>query len=298
VEVSNPDRVLFPADGLTKAQVVDYYLAVAEAMLPHIEGRPLTLQRFPKGIGGGGFMQKNASKHFPDSIQRVEVPKEGGTTNHPVCDSADDLAYLANQGTITFHIWTSRLPTLETPDRLVLDLDPSDKNVPPREAARAARQVLEDIGLAPGLMTTGSSGYHVVARIQPEHDYEKVGHASRLLAGIVAARHPEQMTTEFLKKKRRGRVFVDWLRNRWAQSVVSAWSLRPRDGAPVAMPIAWDEMEETDPGRWTLADAPGRIDSPDPWPGPQTLDLDAVASLADQHEVPADQPFDRFGRDR
>lgn len=298
MEVSNPDKVLFPSEGITKRHLVDYYGAVAGVMLPHLGGRPLTLQRFPKGIAEGGFMQKNASKHFPSSIRRVEVPKEGGSTNHPVCDTPDDLLYLANQGTITFHIWTSRLPDLGRPDRLVLDLDPPPGSEPPRTAAEAARRALEDVGLSPGLMTTGSSGYHVVAQIRAEHDFDGVSHAARLLAGVIAARHPGEMTTEFLKTERGGRVFVDWLRNRWAQTVVAPWSVRPLEGAPVAMPIRWDELGTTSPGRWTIADAPTRAGAPDPWPSEAGLDLDVVERLASDHGVRADEPFDRFGRRR
>lgn len=294
MEVSNPDKVLYPEDGITKGEIVAYYEAVAEAMVPHLRGRPLTLERYPDGIGTKGFMQKNASKHFPKSIRRVEVPKEGGTTNHPLCDSADDLAYLANQGTITIHIWTARQPHLDHPDRLVLDLDPAEGAEPPRDAAGAARRVLEDIGLSSGLMTTGSSGYHVVARIEPDHDYDVVGEASRLLAGVMAVRHPDQMTTEFRKVALDGRVFVDWLRNRWAQSVVSPWSLRPRVSAPVAMPIAWDELATTDPGRWTLNDASQRLSLDDPWPPSGRLDPSRVIELAEEHDVSFSEPFDRF----
>lgn len=294
--MSHPEKVLYPADGITKGEVVEYYRTVAEAMLVHLRGRPLTLQRFPNGIDEPGFMQKNASKYFPESIERVEVPKEGGTTIHPLCDTPDDLVYLANQNTITFHIWTSRTPDLLRPDRLVLDLDPPKGGDPPREAARAARKVMEDIGLSPGVMTTGSSGYHVVALIEQEHDYEAIGKVARLLAGVVAARHPDDMTTEFLKKDRAGRVFVDWLRNRWAQSTVCPWSLRPRPGAPVAMPITWEELDDTDPQRWTLRDAPERLDREDPWPPAKSLDLDVVEELAEAHDVDADEPFDRFGR--
>lgn len=294
MEVSNADKVLYPDDGITKGEVVAYYEAVAEVMVPQLKGRPLTLERYPDGIGTKGFMQKNASKHFPASIERVEVPKDGGTTNHPLCDSTDDLIYLANQGTITFHIWTARLPHLERPDRLVLDLDPAEGAEPPREAARAARQVLEDIGLTSGLMTTGSSGYHVVAPIDPDHDYDVVGEASRLLAGVIAVRHPEETTTEFRKAARERRVFVDWLRNRWAQSVVSSWSLRPRPGAPVAMPITWDELATTEPARWKLNEAPDRMAEPDPWPPAGRLDPQRVADLAEEHGVSFSQPFDRF----
>jgi bifunctional non-homologous end joining protein LigD len=294
MEVSNPDKLLYPDDGITKADVVAYYERVADAMVPHLEGRPLTLERYPDGVGTKGFMQKNASKHFPETIERVEVPKEGGTTNHPLCDSPDDLVYLANQGTLTFHVWTARLPDLNRPDRLVLDLDPAEDADPPRQAAEAARQVLADVGLEAGLMTTGSRGYHVVARIAPDHDYEAVGEASRLLAGIVAARHPDETTTEFRKAARDGRVFVDWLRNRRAQSVVSAWSLRPRPAAPVAMPIAWEELETTDPNRWNMENAAERLASEDPWPAAGSLDLDRVATLADEHNVAYSEPFDRF----
>lgn len=294
MEVSNPDKVLYPDDGITKAEIIAYYESVAEAMLPHLKGRPLTLERYPDGIGTKGFMQKNASKHFPKSIERVEVPKEGGTTNHPLCDSTDDLVYLANQGTITFHIWTARQPHLDRPDRLVLDLDPAEGAESPRGAAQAARVVLEDVGLETGLMTTGSRGYHVVARIEPNHDYDVVGEASRLLAGVVAVRHPDQMTTEFRKAAREGRVFVDWLRNRWAQSVVSAWSLRPRPSAPVAMPITWEELATTEPGRWTVKDAAERLGRHDPWPPPGKLDPQRVVEVAEAHDVSFSEPFDRF----
>lgn len=296
VEVSSPDKVMFPADGYTKADVVGYYEKVAPVMLPHLEGRPLTLQRYPDGIHGDGFMQKNASSHFPESIRRVEVPKEGGTTNHPLIDTAEDLMYLANQGTITFHIWTSRLPHLDRPDRLVLDLDPPEGGGPPREASATARSVLGEVGLSSALMTTGSSGFHVVAPIRPDHDFEAVGHLARLLAGVVAARIPDTATTEFLKKNREGRVFVDWLRNRWAQSAVCPWSLRPLDGAPVAMPLSWDELGEADPQGWDIRSAPDRMGVIEAWPEPADLDPEAIEALADGHEVTYDEPFDRFGR--
>lgn len=295
MEVSNPDRVVYPDDGITKGEVVGYYETVAEAMVPELEGRPLTLQRFPSGIDGEGFMQKNASKHFPASIERIEVPKEGGTTNHPLCDSPADLVYLANQGTITFHIWTARLPDLTKPDRIVLDLDPPDSaRQPPRAAAEQARQVLSEVGLDSGLMTTGSRGYHVVAPVEPDHDYDAVGHAARLLAGVLAVRHPKTLTVEFHKKERANRVFVDWLRNRWAQSVVAPWSLRPRRGAPVATPLSWDELDSTNPDAWTLRNAPQRLGGKHSWPKPGQLDPDRVDKLAEENDVFIDEPFDRF----
>ncbi|MFP3915361.1 MAG: hypothetical protein ACLFWM_10840, partial [Actinomycetota bacterium] len=160
-----------------------------------------------------------------------------------------------------------------------------------------AREVMGEAGLAPGLMATGSSGYHVVARIEPEHDYAVVGRAARQLAGVMAARRPEEATTEFLKRDREGRVFVDWLRNRWAQSVVSPWSLRPRDGAPVAMPLDWEELDDTDPDGWRMAEAARRL-RPDPWPAPTSLDPGLIDELASGHDVDVKEPFDRFGRNR
>ena len=298
VVVSHPEKVMYPDSGVTKGEVAEYYHRAAEVMLPHLVDRPLTIQRFPQGIDKQGFMQKHAGKGFPDFIERIELAKQDGTVNYPVIRDEIGLAYLANQNTITFHIWTARLPLLERPDRLVLDLDPPKGGDPPREAARAAREVMEDIGLSPGIMTTGSSGYHVVALIEQEHDYDAVGRAARLLAGVVAARHPDETTTEFLKKDRAGRVFVDWLRNRWAQSTVCPWSLRPRPGAPVAMPISWDELDDTDPQRWNLQNAPERLGLDDPWPVASPLDLEAVQGLAEAHDVSADEPFDRFGRKR
>jgi bifunctional non-homologous end joining protein LigD len=143
-------------------------------------------------------------------------------------------------------------------------------------------------------MATGSRGYHVVARTEQEHEYDVVADLSRHLAGIVAARHPDETTTEFRKAARKGRVFVDWLRNRWAQSVVSAWSLRPRPGASVAMPLEWDELGATDPNRWTLEDAPERLGMADPWPEPSHLAPDRVLSLAEEHGVSFSESFDRF----
>ncbi|MPZ53051.1 MAG: ATP-dependent DNA ligase [Acidimicrobiia bacterium] len=294
VEISNPDKVYFPDDGITKEQVVNYYQTVAPVMVDHLVGRPLTLQRFPDGIGKSGFMQKNASKHFPDSIERVEVPKEGGTTNFPLVDNPDDLVYLANQGTITFHIWTSRQPHLDCPDRIILDLDPTEDAEPPRDAALAARTVFDDIGLDSGLMTTGSKGYHVVAPIEVDHDYDIVGQMARILATVMAVRDPDTLTIEFRKKKREGRVFVDWLRNRTAQSAVCAWSIRPRKGATVAMPISWDELEGTDPDHWDIDTAPDRADDPVIWPDPNALDVEKVLALGEDHDVEPEESFDRF----
>ena len=234
IEVSHPDRVIYPEAGHTKADIVDHYLRVGDAMLAFLANRPLTLQRFPKGIGAKGFMQKNAGKHFPASIGRYPVPKRDGTlTNYPVVTQAIDLAYLANQGTLTFHMWTATIATPDRPDWLVIDLDPEADDLDGvRFATHAIRAVLADFGLQGFVLATGSKGFHVWVPLDGATSFGEASVATRALAGIAVARHNDELTTEFLKKNRRGRVFVDWLRNTGIATVVVPFSLRPRPGLP------------------------------------------------------------------
>ncbi len=300
MKASHGDRVIYPDDGLTKQDVVDYYDRVSSAMLPHIEGRPLTLQRFPQGIAEKGFMQKNAAAHFPESIERLEVPKQdGGTTTYPVVLQAGDIPWLANQGTVTFHVWTSRLPHLGRPDRILFDLDPPEGG-DPRQVAEAARMVradLEEIGIPTVPMSTGSKGYHLVTRVEPEVDGERVAPACQGLAAWLSRRHPEELTDEFRKAKRRGRVFVDWLRNQPHQTGVAAWSLRARSGAPVAVPFTWDRLGETPPDRWRLATIEEALAQGDPLADVTPIDptpvIDAVYELLAQEGIEP-STFDRF----
>lgn len=252
-EVSNPDRVLFPGAGFTKADIVEYYERIGAAMLPHVSGRPLTLERYPRGIGAKGFMQKNAAKHFPDFIGRIELPKSDGTTTYPLVETPEGIAYLANQGTITFHVWTSRLPDLWHADRLIMDLDPAEGDpAAARAATRIIGSMLDDLGITSAPMATGSKGYHVFAAIEPTLEADVLGLLSRQLAHLAAHAHPDLLTTEFRKENRKGRVFVDWLRNQPGSTGVAPWSLRPRTGAPVAVPITWAELETTAPDEWRL----------------------------------------------
>ncbi|MEM9876910.1 MAG: non-homologous end-joining DNA ligase, partial [Myxococcota bacterium] len=215
VEISNPDRIVFPDAGFSKADVVAYYERAAPLMMPHLMGRPLTLQRFPRGIGAKGFMQKNAAKHFPSFIERVPVVHQERETIYPVVHDAMGLRYLANQGTVTFHIWTTRARALDRPDHIVFDLDPPRGDpAAARTAARDVRTLLQELGLASAVCATGSQGYHVLFPVRPELDLVAIGLFCRRVAELLARRHPERLTTEFRKKNRRGRVFIDWLRNR------------------------------------------------------------------------------------
>ncbi len=289
---------MFPDAAITKAEVVGYYVDVAERMLPHLAGRPLTLQRFPQGIEASGFMQKNAADYFPDYIRRVEVPKSDGVTVYPVVDDARGIAYLANQNTVTFHVWPSLVEDLFRTDRVIFDLDPPEGDpAKAAEAARAVGHLLEAVGLPAALMTTGSKGYHVVAPVASTPQDRVAGFAQGV-SELLVAEAPDRFTLEFRKAKRRGRVFMDWLRNGAGATAVAPWSLRPRPGAPVAMPISWDELEETPPGRWTLRTAVEREgdsiaelldDPPDPAP--------AFAAVTEQLDA-AGLELERFDRFR
>lgn len=297
VEISNPDKVLFPAVGFTKADLVGHYVRIGERMLPFVADSPLTLERYPSGIGSKGFRQKNASDHFPDYIGRVEIPRrEDGVTTYPTVDTVEGIAYLANQGTITFHPWTSRLPDLDKPDFLVLDLDPTEGDVEGvRHVARTTRAVLERFGLDSMLAASGSKGYHIWVPIEATLGFDVVGPVARALAGLIVD-GDEQATTEFLKEDRAGRVFVDWLRNGWGSSIASPWSVRAREGAPVVTPIPWDRLDATAPDEWSISDV-DRV--PDvPLPPRQHFDSEPIVEAALEVGVDLDTQFDRFGRKR
>lgn len=300
VKITNADRVVFPGEGITKGEVVAYYESAAARMLPHLAGRPLTLERYPRGIGAPGFMQKNAATHFPASIGRVELPKRDGTTTYPVVYEAGDIPYLANQGTITFHTWLSRLPDLELPDRLVIDLDPTEGDVSrARTATAIVRARFEEIGLGSTPVATGSKGYHVVAPITATVDAGRISAAMHRLAVWLSTAHPDLLTTEFRKEQRRGRVFVDWLRNGLGSTSVVPWSLRARPGAPAAIPLDWDEVDDVAPGDVGLRTIASRLDRPDPLavladsPADAELVIAALEQRLDEAGVEA-EPFDRF----
>jgi bifunctional non-homologous end joining protein LigD len=243
IAISNPGKLLFPRGGITKADLVDYYGRIARVMVPHLAGRPLMLQRFPDGIEAKGFYQKDASDYFPEWVRRVEVPKEGGTVSHVVCDDAATLVYLAGQACITPHAWTSRADRLTFPDRMIFDLDPPGERFDlVRRAARSLRELLEGLGLVPFLMATGSRGAHVVTPLDRSDDIEAVRAFSRAAADLLARQDPSRLTTEVRKAKRGERLFVDVMRNGYAQTAVPAYAVRPLPEAPVATPLEWREL--------------------------------------------------------
>jgi bifunctional non-homologous end joining protein LigD len=270
VEITHPDKLLFPGDGVSKADLAGYYEAVSEWMLPHVRNRPLSLMRYPDGIEGHGFFQKNTPDYYPDWIRRVEVDKKGGKVVHALVCGADTLVYLVGQNTITPHVWLSRADRLRQPDRIVFDLDPAPGAdfTAVRRAARRTGELLRELGLEPFAQVTGSKGIHVWTPLRRRATFEDVRPFARGVAELLTARHPDELTLEFRKAERHGRILVDVMRNAYAQTVVPPYAVRPRPGAPVATPIAWDELSDSKlrPDRWTVKSVRRRLESKgDPW---------------------------------
>lgn len=268
VEVSRPDKVLFPP-ALTKADLARYYEAVASVMLPHLAQRPLNLERYPDGIDGHRIIQQHASSHFPDWIHRFTVQAAKGEVEHVVAGDPATLVYLAGQACITLHRWLSRGDKIDRPDLLVVDLDPSaDRPAEVRRAALIFGALLRELGLNPWAMTTGSRGYHVVVSLRRTADFDTVRQFARGLAELATLREPRLLTNEQRRAKREGKILVDVMRNAHGQTAVAPYAVRARPGAPVASPLHWEELEDrrTTASRWTIATVPERIDRDgDPW---------------------------------
>jgi bifunctional non-homologous end joining protein LigD len=269
VKLSNPDKVLFPGAGLTKADLIEYYERIAPAMLPHVAERPLSLVRYPNGIEAEGFMQKNASDYFPDWIRRARLAKQEGAVDHVVAGDAATLVYLANQACVTFHIGLSRVERVDHPDRMVIDLDPSDDDFAKvKRASREARALLEEVGLVTFLQITGSRGLHIWVPLDRSADFDQVRDFASRVAELLSARRPRELTTAQRKAKRGDRVFVDVARNAYAQTAVAPYSVRARPQAPVATPIAWAELDDPKlgPQRYTIKNLFRRLArKQDPW---------------------------------
>jgi bifunctional non-homologous end joining protein LigD len=290
IALSNTDKILFPQAKATKGDLIDYYREIAPVMLPHIAGRPLSFQRYPDGIDAGGFMQKNASDYFPDWIRRARLAKEDGEVEHVVVENAATLVYLANQACITLHVGLSRIDRIDHPDMMVLDLDPSDDDFAKvKRAAKDARSLLEEVGLAPFLQTTGSRGLHVWVPLDRSATFDEVREVASALAAALAARAPDERTTEQRKAKRGDRVFLDVARNAYAQTAAAPYSVRARPEASIATPLDWDELDNAQltPRRYTIGNIFRRLArKPDPWSriGEHAHDLarvrDRLAALA------------------
>lgn len=266
IDLSKQDKVLFPDSGITKGELVDYYRRIAETMLRHTRDRPISMHRYPDGLGGTDFYQKDVPDYFPDWIDRTEVAvKSGSPQDQVVISDAATLVYLANQAVITPHIWPCRGDKLDYPDRMVFDFDPSGSTDKLRDAARRTRDLLEDIGLVALLQTTGSRGYHVVVPLDRSSTFDEVRDVAAKAARLLASRH-NFLTVEQRKNRRGDRIFVDYLRNAYGQTMVTPYAVRARPGAPVATPIDWDELGHVDPQSYTIENIFKRLGSKDdPW---------------------------------
>lgn len=277
VEVARADKELFPAHGgapaVTKADLAAYQRDIARYALPHLRGRPLMLEVHPDGIGGSRFMQKNVPAHYPRWVHRAELPKEGGTVTHVLADTTDTLVYLAGQACTTLHRWLSRADRPHHPDRLVFDLDPTDPAdgsapdfAPVRRAAVRLGELLDDIGLPWVPMTSGSRGLHLVVPLDRGADSDAVRDFARETADTLAARFPDDLTTEARKDARGSRLYLDVLRNGYAQTAVAPYSVRALPGAPVATPISRDTLDDPrlSARRWTVRDVLDQART-DPW---------------------------------
>ena len=274
VRISNAHKLLFPADGITKADLAGYYARIAPAMVPHVRDRPLNLWRWNKGIDDGVVVQQAIPGGAPDWVRRVEVPRRrGGSVCHAVGGEAALLVWLAQLNCITPHAWTSRADDPGRPDRLVFDLDPPDDDAAAhfpaiRAGARELGALLRELGLVPFAMTSGSRGLHVVAPLRRRAHADEVRATAGTIAELLAERMPDELTTAWRKEKRGGRVLVDVARNTYAQTTVAPYAVRALPGAPVATPLAWEELDdpELQPRRWTLAGAAARVEERgDPW---------------------------------
>ncbi|MEX2300072.1 MAG: non-homologous end-joining DNA ligase [Bryobacterales bacterium] len=242
--ITHPDKILFPDDGITKGELASYYETIAPVMLPHLCGRPITMERFHGGIAEKGFFQKDVVKGFPEWLQRVEVPKKNGTVHHPVACDARSLLWLANQNCITPHVWTSRAPKLYHPDICVFDLDPMDDRLDVlRAAALALRDLLQELGLKSWVKTSGSKGFHIVVPLDAKGTFGDVGRFAHAVASALVNRDSEHLTLEFAKADRGGRILVDIGRNSYSATFAAAYAVRAKPGAPVSAPCTWDELE-------------------------------------------------------
>lgn len=269
VGISNPDRVLFAEIGLTKGDLARYYAEVGPVMLRHVADRPMTIVRYPKGLDGEGFFQKNTPDHYPEWIPRLELPKKGGVVTHPVVDHPAVLVYLAQQGMITPHVGLIRRPEIDEPDLFVVDLDPSDDDWAKLVAvAQGTREALEAAGLVTYLQLTGSKGIHVVAPVAAGTTWDAIHRFSSALATLLLERFEDDLTQEFHKEDRGDRIYLDLARNNPASTFVAPYGVRARATAPVATPITWDELDdpELSPQRYTVETVRDRLaEIGDPW---------------------------------
>ena len=289
VRISHPDRVLFDELGLTKEALARFYESVSEWMLPDLKGRPLSLVRCPAGPGEGCFYQKNIDAKFPDEIERVHVDLGGGGT-YAVANSAAAVVALVQMGVIELHAWGSTTRELARPDRMIFDLDP-DPTVPWRHvmaAAHLVRERLSDMELESFVKTTGGKGLHVVVPLARRHDWDEVKQFSRAFAESIVADEPKRFVAKMAKKEGVRKIFIDWMRNSEGATAVAPYSVRARQGAPVATPLHWDELGgRLKPTQFHAGSVARRMHGlrTDPWAPMRRLSQNLTAAMKRKLEI-------------
>lgn len=262
VVITHPEKIMFPDEGITKGDLAAYHAAVAPVMLPHLTGRPVTMERYPAGIGQKGFWQKSVEKGFPSWLQRADVPKKDGVVHHPIVTDERSLMWIVNQNTITQHVWTSRVPRLFYPDVCVFDLDPSQSDpAPVRVAALGLRDLLEEIGLPSWVKTSGSKGYHIVVPLDGKSTTDEVEQFAHTVGRVFVSHAPGHLTQEFNKVDRKGRIYIDTGRNGYSATFAAAYTVRAKPGATVSAPCTWKEIDKgtVNPNTFTIRNLPARI---------------------------------------
>jgi bifunctional non-homologous end joining protein LigD len=281
--ITHPEKVLFPDDGITKGELAAYYEAIAPIMVPLVRARPVMMERYHRGIGEKGFFQKSVVKGFPEWLERVEVPKKGGTVHAPLVCDARSLRWLVNQNSIALHVWTSRTPNLYHPDLCVFDLDPTQEEpLVLRAAALGVRDLLGELGLESWVKTSGSKGFHIVVPLDGQHDVGEVAAFGAAVGKLLVERDPEHLTQEFAKVDRAGRIYVDTGRNGYGATFAAPYAVRPKPGAPVSAPCTWEELAagEAQPRTFKMREMARRVDEVgDPW---SVMRVQSLTSAIDQ----------------
>jgi len=270
--ISNLDKLMWPGENITKAHLIKYYLDMAPVMLPYIHNRPLVMKRYPDGIKGDSFYQKECPEYAPDWVETYPVRHSRKVINYIVCNDTPTLAWMAGHGCLEIHAWLSRVEKIDCPDLAVFDLDPAE-GVPfsaVRQVALIVRDVLEKFDIAGFPKTSGSSGMHIFIPLEPGYPFPRVTAAMKYLAELILRAYPGLVTVERSKAKRKGKVYLDYLQNGRGKTMAFPYSLRPLPGAPVSTPLAWHEVEDKEfsPGRHNMGNILQRINREgDPYAG-------------------------------
>jgi bifunctional non-homologous end joining protein LigD len=298
LKISNPEKILFPGGNITKKEFVEYYDWIWPIMQDYIKDRPVSLERYPDGIDHESFYQKETPAYYPSYVKRAIVEDDHKTMRYAMINNRQSIDYIANMASIPIHTWQSRLKTLEYPDQVIWDLDPSDDDFKKvRIGAKLLKYFLEELGLQPWLKFTGSKGVHITVPLEAEYDYAAIKAFSGSVATFMASKLPELFTIELRKSKRHGRIFVDYLRNQFGHTAAAPYSVRALQGAPVAAPITWDELDDKrmNPQSFNIRNIRQRLEEKgDLWKGIYKQAQSLKAPMKNMEEILERQRFRRL----